>query len=81
MKSYKEIDINKTLIIILKYNHFFIIESFNSFLNILKVYKVNKYREFIKFKDVFKTLTQLISYYLNYKCLIKQFFIIKRDKL
>ena len=56
MKSYREIDVNKTLVVILSYSHFFMVESLNRILGISEVYKINRYRESTRLKDMSRDL-------------------------
>jgi hypothetical protein len=42
MKSYREIEVNETLVIVLGYSHFFTAESLDGHLGMSEVYKVDE---------------------------------------
>ncbi len=56
MKSYGEIDVDETPVVVLGYGHFFIAESLNRILGILEVYEVDGFGEFTGLKDVSRDL-------------------------
>jgi len=46
MKTYREIDVNKTPIIVLRYGHFFTTETLNGHIGMAEVYIVDVYGGF-----------------------------------
>jgi len=56
MKSYGEIDVDETPVVVLGCGHFFTAKSLDGILGMSKVYKVDRYREFTRLKDVSGTL-------------------------
>jgi hypothetical protein len=73
MKSYREINVNKTLVVVFGCDHFFMTESLDSILDVLEVSKVDKYREFTRLKEVSGALAQSIPCCPNCKCPVRQF--------
>lgn len=73
MKSYGEIDINETLIVVLGCGHFFTAESLNGLIGMSEVYEVNEYGEFIGLKDVSAAFARAIPCCLDCKCPVRQF--------
>jgi hypothetical protein len=81
MKSYGEIDVNKTPVIVLGYSHFFTAESLNSILCMSEVYKVDGYGEFTRLKDISGALAQSIPCCPDCKCLVRQFAIQRYNRV
>jgi hypothetical protein len=52
MKTYKEIDVNKILIVVLRCSHFFTAETLDGHMGITEVYTVDVYRGFTGLQDV-----------------------------
>jgi hypothetical protein len=73
MKSYREINVNKTLVVVFGCDHFFMTESLDSILDVLEVSKVDKYRGFTRLKEVSGALAQSIPCCPNCKCPVRQF--------
>jgi len=73
MKSYREIDVDETLVVVLGCGHFFTAESLDRILGMSEVYEVDGYGEFTGLKDVSGDLAQLIPCCLDCKCLVRQF--------
>lgn len=72
MKSYGEIDVNKTTVVVLGCGHYFTAESLDSLLNMWEVYEVDGYGEFTGLKDVSGALTQSIPCCPDCKCPVRQ---------
>ncbi|MCJ1311346.1 hypothetical protein MMC25_005017 [Agyrium rufum] len=73
MKSYEEIDVDETPIVVLGCGHFFTAESLDGILGMSEVYEIDGYGEFIGLKDVVGTLAQLIPSCPDCKCPVRQF--------
>ena len=46
MKTYSKVNLNKTPIVVLKCGYFFTTETLNSYIRIIEVYIVNRYKGF-----------------------------------
>lgn len=73
MKSYNEIDIDETPVVVLGCGHFFTGESLDGILGLSEVYEANMYGEFTGLKDVSGTLAQSIPCCPDCKCPVRQF--------
>jgi hypothetical protein len=73
MKSYREIDVDETPIVVLGCSHFFTAESLDGMLGMSEVYEIDGYRGFIGLKDVSGTLAQLVPCCPDCKCPVRQF--------
>jgi hypothetical protein len=73
IKSYGEIDVDVTPVVVLGCGHFFTAESLDGMLGISEVYEVDGYGEFIGLKDASGALAQLTPCYPNCKCPVRQF--------
>lgn len=73
MKSYGEININETPIVVLGCGHFFTAESLDGLMGMSEVYEVNRYGEFTGLKDVSAALAGPIPCCPDCKCPVRQF--------
>ena len=73
MKSYGEIDVDETPIVVLGCGHFFTAESLDGVLCMSEVYEVDMYGEFNGLKDVSGALAQSIPCCPDCKCPVRQF--------
>lgn len=73
MKSYGEIDVDETPVVVLGCGHFFTAESLDGILSISEVYEVDGYGEFTGLKDVSGALAQSIPCCPDCKCPVRQF--------
>jgi BMFP domain-containing protein YqiC len=73
MKSYGEIDVDETPIVVLGCGHFFTAESLDGHLGMSEVYEVDGYGEFTGLKDVSGALAQSIPCCPDCKCPVRQF--------
>jgi hypothetical protein len=73
MKSYGEIDVDETPIIVLGCGHFFTAESLDGLMGMSEVYEVNRYMEFTGLKDVSVALAQAIPCCPDCNCPVRQF--------
>ncbi|KAH8743189.1 hypothetical protein BGZ57DRAFT_779344, partial [Hyaloscypha finlandica] len=60
IKTYREINPDKAPIIVLRYSHFFIIETLDNLIGIREVYLVDRNSKFTRLKDVSTKLSRLI---------------------
>jgi hypothetical protein len=60
MKSYGEIDVAETPVVVLGCGHFFTAESLDGHLGMSEVYEIDEYGEFTALKDVSGALAQSI---------------------
>ena len=73
MKSYGEIDVDETPVVVLGCGHFFTAESLDGILGMSEVYEVDGYGEFTGLKDVSGDLAQSIPCCPDCKCPVRQF--------
>jgi hypothetical protein len=73
MKSYGEIDVDETPVVVLGCGHFFTAESLDGVLGMSEVYEVDGYGEFTGLKDVSGALAQSIPCCPDCKCPVRQF--------
>lgn len=73
MKSYGEIDVDETPIVVLGCGHFFTAESLDGLLCMSEVYEVDGFGEFTGLKDVSGSLAQSIPFCPDCKCPVRQF--------
>jgi hypothetical protein len=46
MKTYSKVDLNKTLIVVLGYSHFFTAETLDGYMRMIEVYTVDRYKRY-----------------------------------
>jgi hypothetical protein len=73
MKSYGEIDVNETPVVVLGCGYFFTAESLDGILGISGIYEIDGYREFTGLKDTSRVLAQSIPCCPDYKYPVRQF--------
>jgi hypothetical protein len=73
MKSYGDIDIDETPIVVLGCGHFFTAESLDGLMSMSDVYEMDNYGEFIGLKEVSDSLAQAIPSCPDCKCPVRQF--------
>jgi hypothetical protein len=73
MKSYKEIDIDETPIVVLGCGHFFTAESLDGLMGMSEVYEVDRYGEFTGLKNMSAVLAGAIPCCPDCKCPVRQF--------
>ncbi|TGO45849.1 hypothetical protein BCON_0361g00090 [Botryotinia convoluta] len=73
MKSYGEIDVDETPVVVLGCGHFFTAESLDGHLGMSEVYEIDSYGEFTGLKDVSGALAQSIPCCPDCKCPVRQF--------
>jgi BMFP domain-containing protein YqiC len=73
MKSYGEIDVDETPVVVLGCGHFFTAESLDGILGMSEVYEVDGYGEFTGLKHVSGALAQSIPCCPDCKCPVRQF--------
>jgi BMFP domain-containing protein YqiC len=73
MKSYGEIDVAETPVVVLGCGHFFTAESLDGHLGMSEVYEIDEYGEFTALKDVSGALAQSIPCCPDCKCPVRQF--------
>ncbi|CAG8957876.1 hypothetical protein HYFRA_00000216 [Hymenoscyphus fraxineus] len=73
MKSYGEIDVNETPIVVLGCGHFFTAESLDGIMNMSEVYEQDMHGEFTALKDVSPTFSAAVPSCPDCKCPIRQF--------
>lgn len=73
MKTYGEIDIDETPIVVLGCGHFFTAESLDGMMNMSEVYEQDIHGEFIALKDVSVSFSGAVPSCPDCKCPVKQF--------
>ncbi|EFR02412.1 NFX1-type zinc finger-containing protein 1 [Nannizzia gypsea CBS 118893] len=73
MKSYEEIDVSETPIVVLGCGHFFTTESVDCLMNMGEVYKIDANGEFTGLKDISTNLAQSTPFCPDCKCPVRQF--------
>ncbi|EFE33959.1 uncharacterized protein ARB_07423 [Trichophyton benhamiae CBS 112371] len=73
MKSYKEIDVSETPIVVLGCGYFFTTESVDCLMNMAAVYEIDKNGEFTGLKDISTNLAPSIPFCPDCKCPVRQF--------
>jgi hypothetical protein len=73
MKSYGEIDVDETPIVVLGCGHFFTAESLDGIMTMSEVYEIDGYGEFTGLKDVSGRLAPAIPCCPDCKCPVRQF--------
>ena len=73
MKSYREIDIDETPIVVLGCGHFFTAESLDGLIGVSEVYEADRYGEFTGLKDVSVALARAIPCCPDCNCPVRQF--------
>jgi hypothetical protein len=73
MKSYREIDVDETPVVVLGCGHFFTAESLDGLLGMSEVYEVDGFGEFTGLKDVSGALAQSVPCCPDCKCPVRQF--------
>lgn len=72
-KSFGEIDLNSTPIVVLSCGHFFTAETLDGHMGMARVYEMNREREFIGLRDISGDLVQNISQCPDCQCPVRQF--------
>jgi hypothetical protein len=73
MKSYREIDVDETPIVVLGCGHFFTAESLDGLMGMSDVYEVDRYGEFTGLKDVSVALARAMPCCPDCNCPVRQF--------
>jgi len=73
MKTYREINVNKTPTAVLGYGHFFTTKTLNGHIGMAEVYIVDVYGGFTGLRDISTVLARSIPRCLDCQCPVRQY--------
>ncbi len=72
-KSFGQVDLNSTPIVVLGYGHFFIFETLDLYVGMVEMHDMDLYGEYVGFRDISGVLTQSIPRYSDCQLPVRQY--------